>query len=177
LVPNFYKFLDWSVKLWLEELRGPLTQTQFSPSLLTCGGWSPTRAGVFYACRQDGIVDFWDYHYRMNEVAYSHKVTDYKLTSASIHPQGALMAVGDMSGTVTLIKLCQELANSVPSEKNAVGATLERESRREKNLESLKKQQAILKAQVKPAAAPAAPFVLDAEKENQWLKELGLAGN
>ena len=91
--------------------------------------------------------------------------------------QGALMAVGDISGAVTLVKLCPELVNPANGEKNAVGAILDRESRREKNLEAIKKQQAILKAQVKPPPLPPAPFVMDAEKENQWLKDLGLAGN
>ena len=170
-------FLDWTVKLWLEDLKGPLTQTQYSPALLTCGGWSPTRAGVFYACRQDGVIDFWDYHYRMNEIAYSHKIGDLKLTTASIHPQGALMAVSDTAGTVTLLKLCQELATPAPNEKNSVGATLERESKREKNLDAIKKQQAILKAQVKPPPPAPKPFALDPELEARFLKEVGLAGN
>jgi hypothetical protein len=30
--------------------------------------------GVFFVTRMDGVVDIWDYFYRQNEVAYSHKV-------------------------------------------------------------------------------------------------------
>jgi len=113
----------------------------------------------------------------MNEVAYSHKISDAKISTAAIHPQGAMMAVGDQAGTISLLRLCPELANPAPGEKNAVGATLERETRREKNLENLKKQQAILKAQVKPPVLPAKPFFLDPEFEAKWLRDLGLAGN
>lgn len=111
----------------------------------------------------------------MNEVAYSHKLGDVKLTTAAMHPQGALMAVGDLAGTITLLKLCPELVNQSATEKNTVGNTLDRESRREKNLESLKKQAALAKSQVKVAPPSPAPFVLDPQKEIDWLKSLGLA--
>ena len=29
---------------------------------------------MFFVTRMDGVVDIWDYFYRQNEVAYSHKV-------------------------------------------------------------------------------------------------------
>jgi hypothetical protein len=31
---------------------------------------SPTRAGVFFVSRMDGVVDVWDYYYRQNEASY-----------------------------------------------------------------------------------------------------------
>ena len=36
----------------------------------------------------DGVVDIWDYFYRQNEVAYSHKVGDCMLSSMAV--QGML---------------------------------------------------------------------------------------
>lgn len=47
---------------------------QYHTTYLTSGCFSPTRAGVFYVTRMDGVLDIWDYFYRQNEVAYSHKV-------------------------------------------------------------------------------------------------------
>lgn len=47
---------------------------QYHSAYLTSGCFSPTRAGVFFVTRMDGVVDIWDYFYRQNEVAYSHKV-------------------------------------------------------------------------------------------------------
>ena len=32
----------------------------------------------------DGVVDIWDYFYRQNEVAYSHKVGDCMLSSMAV---------------------------------------------------------------------------------------------
>lgn len=52
----------------------PVALSQYHSAYLTSGCFSPTRAGVFFVTRMDGVVDIWDYFYRQNEVAYSHKV-------------------------------------------------------------------------------------------------------
>ena len=51
-----------------------MMSTKCSPSYLTSGCWSPTRPGVFFTTRADGVLDIWDYFYRQSEVAYSQKV-------------------------------------------------------------------------------------------------------
>lgn len=52
-----------------------LPHSQYHNAYLTSGCFSPTRAGVFFVTRTDGVVDIWDYYYRQNEVAYSHKAS------------------------------------------------------------------------------------------------------
>lgn len=42
---------------------------------------------MFYVTRMDGVVDVWDYFYRQNEVAYSHKIGDCALSSISVQVQ------------------------------------------------------------------------------------------
>ena len=49
---------------------------------------TPLSTGVFFVTRMDGVVDIWDYFYRQNEVAYSHKVGDCMLSSMAV--QGML---------------------------------------------------------------------------------------
>lgn len=88
----------------------------------------------------DGVVDIWDYFYRQNEVAYSHKVGDASLSSISVQGNvqagGKLVAVGDVNGTVSLLEVCESLATSTGSqERGAIGAMFEREMKQEKNLE------------------------------------------
>ena len=138
---------DWGVRLWAEELKTPIFQTcsptANSSSYLTSGGWSCSRPGVFFASRFDGVVDFYDYHYQMNQVAYSHKVGDIPLSCVINSNSGRLVAVGDSAGTVTLVELCEELCQGSSVEKTAVGSLLDREQRRERNLDSLKKQQKV----------------------------------
>merc|ERR1711865_1308099 len=65
---------DWSAKIWNEDLKSPIMATKYHSAYITAGCWSPTRAGVFFVARTDGVVDIWDYFYRQNDMAYSHKV-------------------------------------------------------------------------------------------------------
>jgi dynein intermediate chain 2 len=137
---------DWCTKMWMEELKGPLLQTPYYPSFLSAASWSPTRPGVFFLCRADGRLDTWDYFYRMNEVSLSQKVTDSALTSLSVQNGGQFAAVGDSEGVITLLQLCEGLVQPMPNEKNMIGQIFEREQKREKNLEQIKRQGATQKS-------------------------------
>jgi dynein intermediate chain 2 len=88
----------------------------------------------------DGVVDIWDYFYRQNEVAYSHKVGDAKLSSMAIQGTmqqgGKLVAMGDEHGTVSLLEVCESLAAPQANERKAIDLMFEREMKQEKNLEA-----------------------------------------
>ena len=132
---------DWTAKIWSEESKTPLMTTKYHNSYLTDGCWSPTRKGLFFLTKMDGCLDIWDYLFRQNEVAYSLKVSDNPLTSISIqNGEGKMAAIGDSEGSVTLINLCKSLYQEQPNEKELMLAVLEREQRREKNLEQAAKQ-------------------------------------
>ena len=124
----------------MEDLRTPIMTTKYHSSYLTSGCWSPTRAGVFFVTRMDGVIDIWDYFYRQNEVAYSHKVGDAMLTSVAVQGTtqqgGRLIAVGDVTGTVSLLEVCESLAASQSNERKAIDLMFEREMKQEKNLEA-----------------------------------------
>merc|ERR1740138_2063528 len=131
---------DWCAKMWMEELKGPMLQCPYYHAFVSAAAWSPTRAGVFFLARQDGRLDTWDYFYRMNEVSLSQKVSDSALTSLSVQAGGSLAAVGDADGVITLLQLCDGLVQPMPNEKNILGQMFEREQKREKNLEQIKRQ-------------------------------------
>jgi dynein intermediate chain 2 len=130
---------DWTARIWMEDLRTPIMTTKYHSAYLTAGCWSPTRAGVFFVTRYDGVVDIWDYFYRQNEVAYSHKVCDVPLSSIAVQGTlsqgGKLVALGDTSGTVSLLELCESLAVLQSNERKAIDLMFEREMKQEKNLE------------------------------------------
>merc|ERR1712159_852929 len=91
--------------------------------------------------RMDGIVDVWDYFYRQNEVAYTHKVGDCALSSiANDATTGRLLSVGDVEGTVALMEVCDSLATPQHNEKSAIGAMLERETKQEKKAQAMEEQ-------------------------------------
>merc|ERR1719152_766307 len=123
--PTHNKFFmtigDWTARIWAEDLKTPIMTTKYHTSYLTSGCWSPTRAGVFFVTRMDGVVDIWDYFYRQNEVAYSHKVGDQELSCIAVSNQaGRLVSVGDVKGTVSLLEVCESLAAPQANEKTAI---------------------------------------------------------
>lgn len=136
---------DWTARIWMEDLRTPIMSTKYHNSYLTSGCWSPTRPGVFFVTRMDGVIDIWDYFYRQNEVAYSHKVGESILSSIAVQGSmqsggGKLVAVGDVSGTVSLLEVCDSLATQQPNEKKAIDSMFDREMKQEKNLENREKE-------------------------------------
>jgi dynein intermediate chain 2 len=142
---------DWTARIWMEDLKTPIMTTKYHSSYLTAGCWSPIRPGVFFVTRMDGVVDIWDYFYRQNEVAYSHKVGDANLSSIAVQGNmqmgGKLVAMGDVHGTVSLLEVCDSLASShQQTERKAIDLMFEREMKQEKNLEArerdLKRQKA-----------------------------------
>lgn len=152
---------DWTARIWADENSTPIMTTSYSPAYLTAGCWSPTRAGVFFTARMDGVLDVWDIYFRQSECAYSHKVGEHPLSSIAVQgsPQaggGKLVAVGDMSGTVSLLELSDSLSRPQPDEKLLIGSMLDREKAREKHLEKRAAELARLRAKKAGAAAGAA---------------------
>jgi len=141
--PTHNKFFltigDWSAKIWAEDLKTPIVTTKHNDSYLTGGCWSPTRAGLFYVIRMDGVLDLWDFFHRQNEVAYSHKIGNVSLSSIGIQGNsssgGRLVAVGDVDGSVSLLEVCDSLHQPQQNEKSVMNMLFERETRKEKNLE------------------------------------------
>lgn len=168
---------DWCAKIWMEELKGPMMQTHYYPAFISAASWSPTRAGVFFLARHDGRLDTWDYFYRMNEVALTQQVSDRALTSLAVQTQGRLAAVGDAGGTITLLSLCDGLVDPGPNEKNLIGLTFDREMKREKNLELIKKQTGSRQNDKDASKNQGDEDALFAERERAFFSELGMNGD
>lgn len=166
--------------MWMEELKGPMLKTPYYPAFLSAASWSPTRAGVFYLCRHDGYIDTWDYYYRMNEVSLSQKVSDAALTSVNVAQNGSLMAVGDSDGTITLMNLCDSLVNMAPNEKNLIGQMFDRETKREKNLEAIKKAGGAAKEKAGEKGGAATIAIDEKEytsREKTFFNDVGMTGD
>lgn len=140
---------DWCAKIWMDDLRTPLVKTRYHQSYLSDGCFSPTRVGVFFLTRKDGWLDVWDYYYRQNEIAFSHKVSDAPLTCIKVSYVGSgnqiiggkYAAIGDQDGTVTILELCESLYTLQKNEKDIMTDIFTREMTKEKNLEALRRLQ------------------------------------
>ncbi|CAJ1383167.1 unnamed protein product [Effrenium voratum] len=176
-VKFFLSVGDWCAKMWMEELKGPMLQTPYYPAFISAAAWSPTRAGVFFLARQDGRLDVWDYFYRMNEVALTQQVSDRALTSLNVQSQGRLAAVGDAGGVITLLQLCDGLVDPGPNEKNMIGWMFDRETKREKSLEQIKKQGGQAKKDDKEGAAGGSIDKTEYQaREKAFFAELNMTG-
>ena len=145
--PFFSKYFlsigDWTGRIWMEDLRTPIMTTKFHSSYLTGGTWSPTRPGVFFSIKMDGTMDVWDFFYKQNDPTLTVQVSDVALTSFNIQDGGKLVTTGAADGVTTLMDVSEGLAVLQPNEKQSISQMFERETKREKNLETRAKELAI----------------------------------
>merc|ERR1719464_400581 len=114
----------------------------------------------------------------MNEVSLTQKVADCALTSLSVQsPMGKLAAVGDASGVITLLQLCDGLVHPGPGEKNLIGQIFERETRREKNLDAIKKQSSRPAGQKDKSATITIDQDAYRSREKAFFNDVGMTGD
>jgi len=168
--PFYPKFFlttgDWTVRLWNEELKAPIMTSKYFSSYMLDSAWSPTRPGVFLTTKMDGCLDIWDYFYKQNDPTLSLQVDGDGLRTVKMQDQGTLLATGSVDGSVYMLELCEGLAVMQANEKNAVQGMLERESKREKNLEARAKE---IRQKEKKAAEAAAAAEAPTDQE-PWEK-------
>ncbi|XP_020904970.1 dynein intermediate chain 3, ciliary [Exaiptasia diaphana] len=134
---NFLTIGDWTARIWSEDLReSSIMWTKQDMSYMTDGCWSPTRPAVFFTTKMNGTLDVWDYLFKQNEPTLTIQVCDESLNSIRVQDHGRLVACGSHSGTVTLLELSDGLSNIQRNEKSSVNAMFERETKREKILET-----------------------------------------
>lgn len=134
---NFLTIGDWTARIWSEDLReSSIMWTKQHMSYMTDGCWSPVRPAVFFTTKMDGTLDVWDYLFKQNDPTLSIQVCDESLNSLRVQEHGRLVACGSHSGTVTLLELSDGLCNIQRNEKASVTAMFERETKREKILET-----------------------------------------
>ncbi|XP_068717827.1 dynein intermediate chain 3, ciliary-like [Montipora capricornis] len=134
---NFLTIGDWTARIWSEDLReSSIMWTRQHMSYMTDGCWSPVRPAVFFTTKMDGTLDVWDYLFKQNDPTLSIQVCDESLNSLRVQEQGRLVACGSHTGTVTLLELSEGLCNMQRNEKASVTAMFERETKREKILET-----------------------------------------
>mmetsp|Transcript_65783 Transcript_65783/g.173663 ORF Transcript_65783/g.173663 Transcript_65783/m.173663 type:complete len:566 (+) Transcript_65783:113-1810(+) len=158
---------DWTVRLWNEEIRHPVMTSKYSKNYVLDARWSPTRPGVFVTTKMDGTLDVWDYYYKQNDPTLSLQVDDDGLFTVNVQEQGQYLATGSVDGSVYLLELCESLMVMQSNEKIAVSQMLERESKREKNLEVRAKE---LRQKEKKQAESAADDMM--ENKVPWEEQL-----
>ena len=142
--PFFTKYFltvgDWTARVWTDELKTPVITTRYHKTPLNTGKWSPTRPGVFFTGKADGVLDIWDLFYKQSEPVLSITVSDDPLSALAIQQQGRLVACGAKDGDVSILELCDGLVEIQSNEKQSMNQLFERETKREKNLDQIEKE-------------------------------------
>jgi len=152
--PFFPKFFltigDWTARIWMEDIKTPVMTTMYHPNYLTAGCWSPSRPGVFFTTKDSGELDIWDFAFKQNAPTLANiRVSDAALQSIRVTQSGQV-AVGAADGSMTVLKISESLSELQATEKQSISQMLEREMKREKNLEARSKE---LKQKAKRDAA------------------------
>ncbi|XP_071750143.1 dynein intermediate chain 3, ciliary isoform X2 [Lepeophtheirus salmonis] len=138
---NFLTVGDWCARIWSEDIKeSSIMWTSSYTENLTDGCWSPTRPSVFFTTRMDGCLDSWDILYQQRAPILSVKVADEPLHCLRVHEGGCLVTVGCEGGNAVLLELSECLASSQRNDKSSVTSMFERETRREKILETRNKE-------------------------------------
>ncbi|XP_072022237.1 dynein intermediate chain 3, ciliary-like [Amphiura filiformis] len=138
---NFLTVGDWTARIWSEDIReSSIMWTKYHMSYMTDGCWSPIRPSVFFTTKMDGTLDVWDYLFKQNDPTLSLQVCDEALHCLRVQDQGRLIAAGSHTGTTTLLELSNSLCTMQRNEKALVTAMFERETKREKILESRQRE-------------------------------------
>lgn len=105
----------------------PIFSSSPSPVNLTAGCWSPSRAGVLFVARSDGVIEAWDFLDRSHEPSVVANIASCAITQltfqvlpAGQNPQHAQLAAGDSQGALHIIDLPRSLRRAQPKEKQLI---------------------------------------------------------
>ncbi|KAI8930261.1 WD40-repeat-containing domain protein [Entophlyctis helioformis] len=128
----------WSFHIWKEKTTtGPLVSSAPAPAYLIAGHWSPTRPGVFYIGRADGVLEVWDLLDTSHAPSTTQNITSTAISNLQIHQYGGksstgqqFIAAGDDAGTLHILEIPRNLQKQSKNEKSVISAFFEREGRR-----------------------------------------------
>ncbi|KAL7754264.1 hypothetical protein RI367_000245 [Sorochytrium milnesiophthora] len=169
----------WSFHVWKEKLTvGCLMSSPVSSTYLTGGLWSPTRPGVFFIAKADGVIEIWDIMDRSHLPSHTQSLSSIAITSLAVHTyfhkgrvHQQFMAVGDDDGTLHVLEVPKTLYRAAKNELSIVRAFFDREVRRVESISDRKATRARESAKADSAAASAA-----AAPANEAPRENGTAG-
>jgi len=114
----------WDFSIWRQsEHLGPLFHSPVHHVKLTCGWWSPTRAGVLFVGRSDGNVDVWDFLDKSHEPFLTQNITGASIKSMEVRSTSKrqqLLAVGDGVGTIHTFQIPWSLRRSPKNEQSLI---------------------------------------------------------
>ena len=126
---------DWTFKVWKEGINSPIYSSPCSAAYLTTGCWSPTRPGVIYTARTDGVLEVWDLLDRSHEPSMTVSASSASITAVEFlkEKESSMtqrMAIGDRQGVLHIMDVPRNLRKAAVGEKGTMSAFFDRELKR-----------------------------------------------
>ncbi|OXA56887.1 Dynein intermediate chain 3, ciliary [Folsomia candida] len=156
-IKNFLTVGEYHIRIFAEDCKeSSIMWTVPAETRYADANWLINRPSCFIACRNDGVLEWWDLLIRGGNNIMQMKVCDEALTAVCAADTGKHIAVGSIHGDVRFIQMSDLMSDFDKGEKPMLAAVFDRESRREKYLEQrnreirlkkrdLEKQEAIQK--------------------------------
>ncbi|GAW82971.1 dynein-associated protein [Plasmodium gonderi] len=129
----------WGFNIWSEDIKFPIISNYYNECVINKGLWI-YDSSFFMLVRKDGYIDFWNLLYNFNEPIIKHKICNCSITEIDAHVNNKYVSIGNEQGDIHILKLGNSFCKNTSEEKNALDELFERESKREKNLEYIRKQ-------------------------------------
>ncbi|SOV18957.1 dynein-associated protein, putative [Plasmodium gaboni] len=129
----------WGFNIWSEDIKFPIISNYYNECVINKGLWIYDSL-FFMIIRKDGYLDFWNLLYNFNQPIIKHKICNCSITEIDSHANNKYVAIGNELGDIHILKLGDSFCKNSSEEKNALDELFERESKREKNLEYIRKQ-------------------------------------
>ncbi|KAK9826349.1 hypothetical protein WJX81_000804 [Elliptochloris bilobata] len=132
----------WTWAVWRERTTAaPLLMSPAAPALYTAAAWSPSRPGVIFVGREDGVLEVWDLLDRSHEPVLVATPSAAAISSLAFSPVSTslgrsarpvqqLLAIGDGIGVTRIMELPRSLRRREASETRSMSALLAREAAR-----------------------------------------------
>ncbi|CAH0397878.1 unnamed protein product [Chilo suppressalis] len=132
---------DYTVRIWSEEMRTqPIIVTTPYKHQVTDASWAPIRYSCYMSVCAGGYFYYWDLLRKSQEPVAILQVSKKEITKLAPHAKGRFVAIGDVSGSVVLIQLSENMVIPGSRDKQLVYQLYERESRREHIVDSRQRE-------------------------------------
>lgn len=98
---NVLLHVDESVKSPSRARNGPIFVSPLTQSTITCVAFSPSRPGVLFLGKADGMLEVWDFMDQSHRLSLSIGVTACALTSIEFRPQVVLLPTNQLSSNAS----------------------------------------------------------------------------
>ncbi|XP_067145077.1 dynein intermediate chain 3, ciliary-like [Centruroides vittatus] len=130
-----------SVKIWAEECRdSPILTFKNDEYSINDACWNPFCPSVFFAAKDNGIIETWNILTSHSEPFSKIKVTEEGLQTLRLNEKNKLLAAGSKKGKIVLVALAEDLKKPHKTDKTFLSNMFEREIHRIKILEARQRE-------------------------------------